>query len=215
MERTASVAYTPKFEKLLQERRATLQGEIAPFANAGAIVLEVGCGHGHFLTAYAAAHPERVCVGIDLIGERIERAIKKRDRARLPNLHFVQTEGRLFLETLPADLRLSAVFILFPDPWPKLRHNKHRIVQPGYLADLARAAEADCPLYFRTDYKPYFEAASEAIAADPAWSLSDEPWPFEFATVFQQRAESYYSIVARCKKPAPRNKLERAAINAD
>lgn len=212
---STAVAYTPKYEKLVEERRIALRTQIAPFADSRGVVLEVGCGHGHFLTAYAAAHPERVCVGIDLIGERIERATKKRNRAKLANLHFLQTEARLFLETIPEELRFSAVFILFPDPWPKLRHNKHRILQPGYLADLAEAAEPDCPLYFRTDYKPYFDAAREAIAADPAWTLCEESWPFEFATVFQQRAETYYSLVARCKKPVRRNKLESAAINAD
>lgn len=198
---STGVAYTPKFEKLLGERRDTLRAQITAFSGAAPVVLEIGCGHGHFLTAYAAAHPDRTCVGIDLIAERIARATKKRDRARLPNLHFLQTEARLFLETIPEDLRFSAVFILFPDPWPKLRHNKHRILQPRFLSALAAAAESDCPLFFRTDFRPYFDAAVETVSADPVWKLSDEAWPFECTTVFQQRAETHHSFAARCKKP--------------
>jgi len=209
------VAFTPKYEKLIEQRRTELQAQIAAFTSPGQIVLEVGSGHGHFLTAYAAAHPNRVCVGIDLIGERIERATKKRDRAKLSNLHFIQAEARLFLATLPESVRLTAIYVLFPDPWPKLRHNKHRILQPAFLASLARAAEPDCPLFFRTDFQPYFDVVAETIAADAVWRRSEEPWPFEVQTVFQQRAEGFHSLVARCKKPAVTHKFASAAINAD
>lgn len=182
---------------------------------SGQFVLEVGAGHGHFLTAYAGAHPDRVCIGVDLIGERVERALKKRDRAKLANLHFVQAEARLFLETLPAQAQVTTVFVLFPDPWPKLRHNKHRIIQPSFLAAVAARAVSDCPLYFRTDFTPYHQAAREVIAADRHWQLTDEPWPFEFATVFQQRAESFHSLVARCKTHPAATKSTIGSSKAD
>jgi tRNA (guanine-N7-)-methyltransferase len=164
-------------------------------------LLEVGCGHGHFLTAYAAAHPERTCIGIDLIGERIERAEKKRTRARLENLHFIQAEARLFLEVLPAEPRIDAVFVLFPDPWPKARHNKHRIMQHSFLENLAAHVVPNCPLYFRTDFTPYYAAVREVLASEPRWQVSEEAWPFEYVTVFQQRAGSFQSLVARCTSP--------------
>lgn len=193
--------YTPKYLSIIEQRRLALKHQLdVILPSSGEFVLEVGAGHGHFLTAYAAAHPDRVCIGIDLIGERVERALKKRDRAKLPNLHFVQAEARLFLDTLPDNARIRTVFVLFPDPWPKLRHNKHRIIQPSFLATVAERAVADCPLYFRTDFTPYFEAVREVLGADPYWELTEEPWPFEFATVFQQRAERFHSLVARCKK---------------
>lgn len=192
--------YTPVYSSILEQRRADLRTRLAHALLPGVpLVLEVGCGHGHFLAAYAAAHPEKLCVGIDLIGERIERAARKRDRAKLPRLHFIQAEARLFLETLPAETRLEAIFVLFPDPWPKLRHNKHRIIQPAFLEALAMHALPDCPLYFRTDFGPYFEAAREVIAASVRWHIADEPWPFEFETVFQQRAAGFHSLVARCR----------------
>ena len=195
------MAYTPQYVSVLQQRRDGLRAQLDRILGGqpASFVLDIGCGHGHFLTAYAAAHPSRICLGIDLIGERIERANRKRDRAKLSNLHFLQAEARLFLEVLPANATIDTVFVLFPDPWPKLRHNKHRIVQPSFLASLAQHCGADCRLYFRTDFRPYFEAAQEVVAADPTWSLSSDPWPFEYETVFQQRATGFHSLTARRK----------------
>jgi tRNA (guanine-N7-)-methyltransferase len=194
--------YTPKYVSILEQRREGLRRDLDRILpNSGTFLLEVGCGHGHFLTAYAAAHPQRTCIGIDLIGERIERAEKKRTRAKLENLHFLQAEARLFLEVIPPAAKVDAVFVLFPDPWPKARHNKHRIIQPAFLENLARHVVPDCPLYFRTDFTPYYAAAREVLSQAAHWQLSDEPWPFEYVTVFQQRAEAFHSLIARCKTP--------------
>lgn len=194
------MAYTPHYTSIIEQRRSALRTELSAILPPDSeFVLEIGCGHGHFLAAYAAAHPGRTCVGIDLIGERIERARRKRDRAKLAHLHFIQAEARLFLEALPAGAQISTVFVLFPDPWPKLRHNKHRIIQPAFLSALAGHTVPGCPLYFRTDFGPYFDAARAVLSDDSPWQVESEPWPFEFATVFQQRAPSYQSLVARKK----------------
>jgi len=182
---------------LLENRRAKLRSELEPiFSQPAEFVCEIGCGHGHFLTAYAAAHRRQVCVGLDLVGERVARARRKRERAALDNLHFFQAEARLFLEVLPASARISTVFILFPDPWPKLRHRKHRIVQALFLDMLAARSTPDCRLYFRTDYRPYYQESCALFQRHPYWSMIEEAWPFEYETVFQQRAGSFFSIVA-------------------
>ena len=190
---------------LLEERRRILRDELgAAFLTTSDFVCEIGCGHGHFLTAYAEANPSRVCVGLDLVGERIARAGRKRDRARLANLHFLRAEARLFLATLPPEARISTLFILFPDPWPKLRHHKHRIMQPDFLTTVAARATPGCRLYFRTDFEPYFVDAQATIRDHSDWQLVEEPWPFEYATVFQQRAESYRSLVGALRGPPAR-----------
>lgn len=195
--------YTPKYHAIISQRQADLRSQLEAILpnGGGSIVWEIGCGHGHFLTAYAAAHPDRICIGIDIVGERIDRAVRKRDRAKLTNLHFLHAEARLFLDTLPADTRVNTIYLLFPDPWPKLRHNKHRLLQHSFLAQAAQRAEPGCPLYFRTDFTPYFEAAKDVLADDPHWQITAEPWPFEFATVFQQRAPNFHSLIARCFTP--------------
>lgn len=185
---------------LLATRRAAVQARLADIfpRRETHITWDVGCGHGHFLTAYAAAHPEKLCLGVDMEINRIERAEKKRHRAKLTNAHFIHSEARLFLQALPPEARIAEVFILFPDPWPKLRHHKHRILQPSFLAQLAAHAAADCVLHFRTDHHPYYLEARAALLSAPQWQLVDDaPWPFEHATVFQQRAERHDSLVAR------------------
>jgi tRNA (guanine-N7-)-methyltransferase len=156
----------------------------------------VGCGHGHFLAAYAAAHRDRCCIGVDIASDRIARAERKRSRARLANLHFLQAEAGAFLAALPGHAILSEIFVLFPDPWPKRRHRKHRVLQPGFLAAVAARAGQGARLYFRTDDEAYFSSVDEVIKSLPEWRLTREPWPFEVATVFQSRAPSHSSLTA-------------------
>jgi tRNA (guanine-N7-)-methyltransferase len=166
---------------------------------SGSFVCEIGSGHGHFLTAYALANPDQWCVGIDIVRERIERAIRKRDRAKLHNLHFIHAAAGLFIEAMPEGTRFSDLFLLFPDPWPKLRHHKHRLLQTRFLDLVAEHAAADCRLCFRTDFEPYFEAACVIIDQHPRWRRVEEAWPFEHETVFQNRAPSHRSLIARLR----------------
>lgn len=191
---------TPRYAALLEERRRGLSAELAAIFPRGEGIFhcEIGCGHGHFLTAFAAANPAATCIGIDLVGDRIDRARRKRDRAGLRNLHFVQAEARLFLEQLPAGVRVAHYVLLFPDPWPKLRHHKNRLLQGDFLTLAAQHAAPGCRLYFRTDFRPYFEAATAAVGGHDGWEKTQDPWIFEHETVFQQRAPSHASLVAKC-----------------
>lgn len=192
------------YANLVEQRRGELRRQFARILPANASVIwEIGCGHGHFLTSYAACHSDRLCIGIDLATERIARALRKRDRAKLPNLHFLQADAGVFLEAIPADVSFADIFVLFPDPWPKARHHKHRLMQFDFLAAVARRSGRDARLLFRTDYEPYYDDVSRLLSQHPGWSLVDEPWPFEFETVFQSRAARYGSLVARARPPAP------------
>jgi len=100
---------------------------------------------------------------------------------------------------LPAGTELAAIYVLFPDPWPKARHHKHRLLQPEFLGAIARRAGLGTRLYFRTDHEPYFVDTAAALRSHPDWQLVDEPWPFEERTVFQARAPSFRSLVATRK----------------
>ena len=193
-----------EYAALVGERRRIIHETCARLlADKPDFVWEIGCGHGHFLTAYAAAHPSETCIGIDLVPERIARANRKRDRAKLANLHFMRAEARDFLAALPEGARFHAVYILFPDPWPKRRHHKHRIVQAGFLQEIAARAGEGARLYFRTDYGPYFTAARFAMLDHASWQIVDETWSFDAPTVFQQRAHSHHSLVAARKPDIP------------
>jgi tRNA (guanine-N7-)-methyltransferase len=182
----------------LAERRRRLGAHLPDLVPLDVpFVWEVGCGHGHFLAAYAAAHPEERCVGIDISSDRISRANRKRERAKLKNLHFILAEGEDFVAALPAICRFSAIYILFPDPWPKRRHHKNRVLKPEFLSATAAVAKKGARLYFRTDHEPYFRAAAAIIRAHEDWKESDaESLPFEEPTVFEKRADRHFTLVA-------------------
>ena len=187
------------FEAIQSGRRATLRSELTAFLpSAGArLVLEIGCGNGHFLTAYAAAHPDQLCVGIDLRIERIDKALRKRQRAGMSNLIFLRGDVRNLLQELPANARLLDTYLLFPDPWPKKRHHKNRLLQAGFLDELGARAGQGSRLFFRTDFKPYYNQAREVVASHPRWRLlPNDAFPFEQLTIFQSRATTFYSLAA-------------------
>ena len=184
---------TQRHSELRDKIAAILQGQTS-------FVCEIGCGHGHFLAAYAAAHPDRLCIGLDISGDRIDRALRKRDRAKLANLHFIQAESGAFLAVLPQKTTISDLFVLFPDPWPKRRHQKNRLLQPEFLQAIASRVGKGAQLCFRTDYEPYFRETESLIAGHPDWELTSEPWPFEHETVFQIRAAQHFSLIARLKE---------------
>jgi tRNA (guanine-N7-)-methyltransferase len=133
------------------------------FSGMETCVLEIGCGHGHLLTAYAAEHPEKTCIGIDIIADRITRANRKKNRARLANVHFINTSAEDFFAIFPSQISVSELFIFFPDPWPKRRHHKNRLMQAEFLSKLSCWVTPSSRLYFRTDDLAYFTATEAPI----------------------------------------------------
>jgi len=162
------------------------------------IVFEAGCGHGHWLTHFAEEHPGQVCIGIDLISLRIRKACAKRDKRGLENLHFFKCELGEFLEVLPTRIRFDFTMLLFPDPWPKARHHRRRMVQPGFLEVVAERTDPGDRLCFRSDDRPYYDWTVEHLEAHPDWEIDPEAeWPFESDTWFQDLMDEYFSVVAR------------------
>jgi tRNA (guanine-N7-)-methyltransferase len=199
------VSYQPEFLARIAARRAALRTELAALLPpTQALVWEIGSGHGHFLVQYAGRFPEKFCVGVDIIRDRLHRSGKKRDRAKLTNCHFVQAEAREFFDALPPGVTLREVWVLFPDPWPKKRHHKNRILQADFLEALASRAGEGTRLYFRTDHAGYFGAVAAMIPELQTWRVDiAAPWPLEQETVFQARAPAYQSLVAvRTSHPA-------------
>lgn len=201
--------FKPEFLQRVAERRTALATELAallPPASGRRLVWEVGCGHGHFLVRYATEFPETACFGVDICSDRIARGQKKARRAQLPQCHFIRAEAREFLHALPAGVRIDEVWVLFPDPWPKKRHHKNRVLQPEFFEAIAHRVGEGGKLYFRTDFPAYFEAVAAFLPELKTWQLApaDTPWPLEHETVFQARAEhGYQSLIAvRTSHPA-------------
>jgi tRNA (guanine-N7-)-methyltransferase len=161
-------------------------------------VWEVGSGHGHFLSAYAAAHPGDLCLGVDISSDRVARANRKLDRARLENLHFFLADAEDFLAAMPDGAHFAEVYVLFPDPWPKRRHHKNRVMKTEFLESVAARTKKGANLYFRTDHEDYFREAVALVRAHRAWSVfARKDLPFEEPTVFQKRAERHFTLVAK------------------
>lgn len=178
-------------KKLLREQ-LTMQLE-----GRDSILLEAGCGHGHWLTSYAESHAEEHCVGVDLISWRIRKAEEKRDKRELENLYFYKAELGEFFECLPEHIRLHKTVMLFPDPWPKARHHRRRMVQNEFLDVLAGRTGIGDQFYFRTDDRPYFDWTIEHLENHPKWRIDPEaPWPHETETYFQGLMDEYFSVIA-------------------
>lgn len=166
-----------------------------------AFTLEIGCGHGHYLAAYAESDPERWMLGLDLITRRVEKSRAKRDKRGLQRLHFIKAEAVEFLEALsPALHPLGEVLILFPDPWPKKRHHKNRLIQPEFLELLASRCAPGARMHFRTDHADYYDWALERVSSHDRWKiLGPEVWPFEHTTIFQEMMGAHQSLSAEVR----------------
>jgi tRNA (guanine-N7-)-methyltransferase len=205
------------YTKFLKDRRIRVGGLSAHlsalFPEPTEIVFEAGCGHGHFLTAYAMEHRENPCFGIDLVTKRIEKANSKRDKRHLHYLHFMKASVEEWLEALPPHIQLRCIFMLFPDPWPKARHHKNRMLQQALLSRLAEKATPEATLHFRSDDADNFSWALEQIHSHPDWHHWPEfPWPFEVPTYFQDLATDWQSFTAKIKpskcNPAQNSELQ-------
>ncbi|RKX36038.1 MAG: SAM-dependent methyltransferase [Verrucomicrobia bacterium] len=190
--------------EILENRRREVTATLGALVEAHPMItLELGCGHGHFLTAYASAHSGEFCLGIDRQGNRITRSLRKQGHAGLPNLRFVRAEVRQFLDCLPEGMRLARIFVLFPDPWPKRRHIKNRMLGPSMLAILAQHAIPEAELFLRTDDFDYLEWVEANLSDSVEWRMhTGRVWPFERETVFQRKARSYRSLSAVTGDPA-------------
>lgn len=161
---------------------------------------ELGCGHGHWLAAYAAAHPDEFCVGIDLITHRVERSVRKQTLGRLDNVRFLKAEATEFLDALPTPVALRKIFILYPDPWPKKRHHKNRFISDANLDRLAAHAAPGTTLHFRTDDEAYHAWTREHLARHARWEIVEgAAWPFERATFFEDMMKGKRDLTARLR----------------
>lgn len=188
-------------QKRKEALRDLIRSDLAEsMAKRSFLVLEIGCGHGHFLSAYARARPEHSCLGLDILASRLKKAQKRCEG--LENTVFVKAEAEEFLEVLDPSLKIGALYILFPDPWPKRKHADNRLIQKDFLELLKQRLSLGAKVYFRTDHKPYFEWAFRLFATDGDWEVNlGETWPIDVPTYFQTltggRYESFVATLTR------------------
>jgi len=145
------------------------------FPNAQPLEVELGCGDASFLAAYAKLHPVHNFIGVERLLGRIRKLHRKGRRAGLTNLRGVRIECAYFLEWLLSPHSAGVLHIYFPDPWPKKKHRKNRLINERF-PELARAALApDGVVYLRTDDADYFEQMQAVFAASSAFRPVETP----------------------------------------
>lgn len=135
--------------------------------------LEIGFGGGEHMAAQAARHPDVLVIGAEPFQNGVASALRHIDEQGLANVRLQDGDARELLARLP-DASVERVFVLFPDPWPKTRHHKRRLIQPDTVAELARVLRPGGALRFASDVAHYVDWALERIAADPAFRWTAE-----------------------------------------
>jgi tRNA (guanine-N7-)-methyltransferase len=147
----------------------------------GAVWLELGFGGGEHLAAQAEAHPAIGLLGSEVYANGVAKLLAEIDRKGIANIRIFADDARLLVASL-AERCLGRAFVLFPDPWPKERHKKRRLVSPGLLDGLARAMEDGSELRLATDDMDYARAMLERTIAHPAFR-----WRAEGARDWRER----------------------------
>jgi len=129
----------------------------AVFGRDAPRTLEIGFGNGESLVSLAAEHPERDFLGIEVHRPGVGHLLLRIEELGLRNLRVICRDAVEVLERCIAEASLDEVLLYFPDPWPKKRHHKRRIVQPGFVALVASRLRPGGVLRMATDWQPYAE----------------------------------------------------------
>ena len=131
-------------------------------------ILEIGFGMGAATAQIAAAHPGNDYLGIEVHSPGVGNLLKLIDENELNNLRIIRHDAVEVLEHMLADDILDGVYIFFPDPWPKKRHHKRRLIQPPLIEQLAQKIKPGGYLHCATDWEEYAEQMLEVLNACPA-----------------------------------------------
>jgi tRNA (guanine-N7-)-methyltransferase len=147
----------------------------ALFQKSQPLEIELGCGDASFLVEYARRNSERNFIGVERLLGRIQKLHRKGSQLGLANLRGVRLESAYFLQYLIPPHAAAALHIYFPDPWPKKKHRKHRLISESFPA-LARRVLADGgTVFLRTDDTDYFQQMNEVFGAAKEFSKVTSP----------------------------------------
>ena len=137
------------------------------FGRAAPKILEIGFGMGESTAAIAAAQPENDYLGIEVHTPGVGNLLKLIDAQALPNVRIIQHDAVEVLRHMIAPQSLDGIHIFFPDPWPKKRHHKRRLIQPPLVELLTEKLKPGAYLHAATDWHEYAEQILMVFSAAP------------------------------------------------
>lgn len=173
--RIKSRAIKPRQSALMETLLPAIAVDPAAPVGAGETWLEIGFGGGEHLAAQAARNPAVTFIGAEPFLNGVASALRHIEEQGVANVRVHAGDVRELTDALP-DASIGRVFILFPDPWPKARHHKRRLVQTDFIAELARIVRPGGAVRFATDWANYADWALERFITSP-----DFLWPAEQA----------------------------------
>ena len=172
-------------------RLGELQWPVDPrvvFGREAPLVLEIGFGNGQFLHELSALHPEWNLLGVEVAAASVTRGYARACRARLSHFKVLRGQGQFAVRELCPPRSVHRVFVNFPDPWPREKHQDRRLMQQPFLRLLSTRLSDDGALLFTTDHEEYFRFAVEEGEATGLYSIREgDPSPEMLRTKYAQR----------------------------
>ena len=165
------------------------------FSNDNPVIMEIGFGNGDATWQMAQAHPAENYLGVEVHQPGVGHLLLKIEQHGIANIRIANDDAVEFLQGQVSEASLAGVRIYFPDPWPKKRHHKRRIIQPPFVELLASRMYPGAILHLATDWEPYAEymlevmrSANGFVNLSPAGNFCDKPdWRPE--TKYERRGE--------------------------
>lgn len=152
------------------------------------VALEIGFGGGEHLVAQAERNPNTVFIGAEVFENGIANLIKNIELKNIKNIRIFNKDVRYLLEKIP-DHCLDIIYILFPDPWPKRRHHKRRLIGQGFLYILSRKIKPKGKLLIATDHEDYTEWIKEKLMNQPKFVINGSSIPLDHTpTRYEKKA---------------------------
>jgi tRNA (guanine-N7-)-methyltransferase len=169
----------------------------AAFDREAPCVLEIGFGNGETLAQMAVEHPELNFLGIEVHRPGVGHLLQLIDKQQLTNVRVVCHDAVELLHALTRETRFQQVSIFFPDPWPKKRHHKRRLIQPDFVALLATILDSKGILHIATDWSDYADHIREVMNTQAVFKhIALDAALLRPATKFEQRGLGKGHVIA-------------------
>jgi tRNA (guanine-N7-)-methyltransferase len=167
------------------------------FGNNHLVEVELGFGKGRFLLDSSERRPQHNFLGVEVAGKYLRLAHDRACRRNLPNVRFVHGDAREFIEFFLPTESVLALHVYFPDPWPKKKHHKRRLLEGDFFTEALRVLATKGRLWIATDHNEYFESIVEELAPfDDRFEQVEAAWDGA-TTNYEDKFVSRGSVIHR------------------